>query len=262
MRLIFFLFLIHIFYPVNAQVKIHAHNDYDKPQPLLDALKQRVFSIEADVFLVRGELLIAHSIKETSRKKTLSSLYIEPIVQLFKKNNGAISEDSSYTTILFIDIKQNGTDVLQELIRVFEPLRFYFDRSVNARAFQLIISGDRGPISEWKNYPSYIYFDGRPYEEYDAEAIAKIAMISDNYYKYLSKRNTGDIVKIKEVVQKAISINKPFRFWASPDTEAVWKLLKECGAAIINTDKPAACRTFFTEKYKLQEATIPEQNKQ
>ncbi len=239
------LFVMSFLFSAGAQVKIHVHNDYEKPGPLVDALQIKAFSIEVDVFLVRGELLVAHTLKETKKGKTLSSLYINPIIQLFKKYNGAVSPDSFYKTALLIDIKTNGKEVLQELVRLFEPLRTYFDRSKNPLAVQLIISGDRGPITEWKDYPSYIYFDGRPFEEYDKEAMDKMAMISDNYYKYLSRTNTGDIAKLTGIVKKAHVWNKPVRFWGSPDTEATWKLLNACGADIINTDLPAACRAFF-----------------
>ena len=230
-----------------AQVKIHAHNDYLKPFPLSDALQHRSFSIEVDIFLVKEQLLVGHTLKETTRKKTLNSLYINPIIALFKKHRGSISVDSSYKTSLVIDIKQNGTEVLKELVKIFQPLRAYFDRSVNPHAVQLIFSGDRGPISEWKNYPAYFFFDGRPFEEYDQDALDKIAMISDNYYKYLNSRNnSGDSIKLSAVVKKAHDWNKPFRFWGSPDTEPVWKLLKQSGADIINTDKPKECREYFT----------------
>lgn len=244
-RLSVLLFAMSFLFPGEAQVKIHAHNDYAKKNPLFDALQIKAYSIEVDVFLVRGELLAAHTMKETKKGKTLSSLYINPIIQLFKKYNGAISPDSLYKTALLIDIKTNGKEVLQELVRLFEPLHEYFDRSVNPLAVQLIISGDRGPITEWKDYPSYIFFDARPFEEYDSAAMSKIAMVSDNYYKYLSRTNAGDVAKITEVVKKAHEWNKPVRFWGSPDTEATWKLLNECGADIINTDVPAACRAFF-----------------
>ncbi len=244
-RLSALLFVMSFLFPVEAQVKIHAHNDYAKKNPLFDALQVNAYSIEVDIFLVRGELLVAHTMKETKKRKTLSSLYINPIIQLFKKYNGAISPDSTYKTALLIDIKTNGKDVLQELVRFFEPLRRYFDRSVNPLAVQLIISGDRGPITEWKDYPSYIFFDARPFEEYDSEAMGKIAMVSDNYYKYLSRTNAGDVAKLTQVVKKAHEWNKPVRFWGSPDTEVAWKLLNACGADIINTDLPAACRAFF-----------------
>ena len=37
----------------------HAHNDYEHDRPLLDALDEGFTSIEADVFLVEGQLLVA-----------------------------------------------------------------------------------------------------------------------------------------------------------------------------------------------------------
>jgi glycerophosphoryl diester phosphodiesterase len=232
-----------------AQVRMHSHNDYAQPHPLTTALENKAFSIEADVFLTRNGLLVAHTLKEANRKKTLSSLYIDPIVRLFKKHHGKISADTGYRAALVIDIKQEGPRVLQELVKLFDPLRNYFDRSVNPHAVQVIISGDRGPISEWKNYPAYIYFDARPFEEYDAKAIEKIGMMSDNYFKYLLARNNkGDSEKLKAAVAKAHQWNKPFRFWGSPDTEDVWTLLQQCGADIINTDEPARCREFFGKK--------------
>ena len=254
-RLLSFILFFIIGAAAKAQVKIHSHNDYLKPRPLYTALESKAFSIEADVFLTKHGLLVAHSLKETNRKKTLSALYIDPIIALFKKHHGKISADTAYKPTLVIDIKQNGQEVLAELVRMFKPLRNYFDRSLNPHAVQLIISGDRGPSTSWKNYPSYIYFDGRPYEEYEPDTIEKIGMISDNYFNYLLARNNkADTSKIRATVQKAHNWNKPFRFWASPDSESVWKLLHDTGADIINTDKPAACREFF-DKLKSERPT-------
>lgn len=229
-----------------GQVKIHAHNDYDNARPLWNALDNKVASIEADVVFARGTLIVTHSENETRRKKSLSVLYLDPIIELFKKNNGQISPDNDYKISLMIDIKQNPTEVLQELIKLVEPFRKVFDRSVNPKAVQLIISGDRGPSTEWKNYPSYIYFDGRPKEDYDKEALDKIALISDNYFNYLKFRNNaGDSVLLTAVINKAHALHKPMRFWGGPDTEAVWQLQKNCGADLINTDNPEACRKYF-----------------
>ena len=40
--------------------RAHSHNDYSRPRPLLDALDAGFCSVEADIFLVDGELLVAH----------------------------------------------------------------------------------------------------------------------------------------------------------------------------------------------------------
>ena len=39
----------------------HAHNDYEHTRPLFDALDQGFNSVEADVFLVDGKLLVGHT---------------------------------------------------------------------------------------------------------------------------------------------------------------------------------------------------------
>ena len=40
--------------------KAHAHNDYEHNRPLYDALDHGFTSVESDVWLVDGELLVAH----------------------------------------------------------------------------------------------------------------------------------------------------------------------------------------------------------
>lgn len=41
-------------------IKIHSHNDYEQEVPFYEAYSQNVNSIEADVFLKNGELLVGH----------------------------------------------------------------------------------------------------------------------------------------------------------------------------------------------------------
>ncbi|MCZ9341415.1 hypothetical protein NGM37_27000, partial [Streptomyces sp. TRM76130] len=51
--------------------RAHAHNDYEHPRPLLDALDHRFGSVEADVYLVDGQLLIAHDAVDLDPARTL-----------------------------------------------------------------------------------------------------------------------------------------------------------------------------------------------
>src|SRR5690349_6135073 len=117
MKLLAFLFFLALPVCVISQVKIHAHNDYEKPTPLFNALNSQVFSVEADVFLVDGKLRVAHSADQLDRAKTLNELYIDPIVALFKKNKGYISADTGYKVALMIDIKTGGEEAIREVAR-------------------------------------------------------------------------------------------------------------------------------------------------
>ena len=47
--------------PVIPLRHAHAHNDYEHKRPLFDALDRGFCSIEADIYLVGGELLVGHT---------------------------------------------------------------------------------------------------------------------------------------------------------------------------------------------------------
>src|SRR6188474_3673036 len=86
----FCLLFIFICFQTSAQL-IHAHNDYQKPEPLTNALRHKAFSIEADIYLSDNRLLVAHDKKELATARTLDSLYLQPIIELFRQHEGSIS---------------------------------------------------------------------------------------------------------------------------------------------------------------------------
>src|SRR6476659_2263809 len=71
-------------------IHAHAHNDYEHNRPLVDALSHGFCSVEADIHLVNGQLLVAHNLSDTDPKKTLQALYLEPLRELARKHNGKI----------------------------------------------------------------------------------------------------------------------------------------------------------------------------
>ena len=73
--------------------RAHSHNDYYRQRPLLDALDLGICSIEADIFLVDGELLVAHDLHRTAPDKTLRGMYLDPLLERARKNNGRIYPD-------------------------------------------------------------------------------------------------------------------------------------------------------------------------
>ena len=241
--LLFILFTLTSFLSF-AQPFIHAHNDYQKQEPLTNALHNKVFSIEADIYLSGNKLLVAHDKNELSTAKTLNSLYLQPIIKLFRQHDGAISADSNYTTALMIDIKDNGEAAIAELIKLLAPHRSVFDRSVNAKAVQVVLSGDRGSVSKWVSYPSYIFLDGRPNEVYDSATLQRVAFFSDSYFNYINPPDSSN-TRIEKLAKKVHGMGKLLRLWAIPDNPASWLRLQQLGIDIINTDKVEECRNYF-----------------
>src|SRR6478736_7989962 len=62
-----------------AQPLIHSHNDYTHALPFWEAYNNNAGIIEADVYEVNGELMVAHDKANIKPGATLSNMYIQPI---------------------------------------------------------------------------------------------------------------------------------------------------------------------------------------
>jgi alkaline phosphatase len=246
---IFCLLLTELSLAIHAQtVLIHSHNDYEQAEPLTNALRNKVYAFEADIYLVNDTLKVAHDKKDLATAPSLNSLYIQPIVNLFKVNHNRISSDSKYAPVLMIDIKENGDAVLNALVKMLSAYSPVFDRKINPKAVQIVISGDRGAISKWKSWPSFMLFDGRINEQYDKVQLKRVAFISDSYFNYAKQQETTDSL-IKQLATKTHQVKKLLRLWAIPDNSSSWIHLKKLGVDISNTDKVEECRKYFDAKH-------------
>ncbi|MDQ0966946.1 hypothetical protein QFZ20_002349 [Flavobacterium sp. W4I14] len=223
-----------------AQVKIHSHNDYTHEKPFIDAVNNRVFSIEADVFVVGDSLMVAHSKKEIKAGNTLAQLYLKQIKALS-------AEKEYYTSQLMIDVKGDWDSTYRLLRKNLKKYQKYFDRQ--GRNTVVVISGNRPAANTFHKYTS-LFFDGLPNVNYSPEDLKKIAMISDNFATYSKWKGVEEVpeadkAKLTELINNAHKLGKPFRFWGAPDNKACWKLLHDLGADIINTDKVTEATNYF-----------------
>jgi hypothetical protein len=225
---------------VKAQVKIHSHNDYTHQKPFYDAVKNKTFSIEADIFLVGDSLIVAHSKEEIKAGNTLNKIYLKPILELSKTKD-------FYSIQLMIDFKESWDLTYPVLLKTLKPDEKLFSKGDKV---SIVISGNRPPQNTFHLYPEMIRFDGLPGVNYASEDLKKVTMISDNFATYSKWKGVGEIsaidkAKLKELIDNAHKIGKPFRFWGAPDNQACWKLLHELGADIINTDKVTEATNYF-----------------
>jgi hypothetical protein len=95
----------------------HAHNDYEHKRPLLDALAHGFCSVEADVFLVDGELLVGHERKDLRPGCTLEKLYLDPLRQRARANGGRVYRGGP-TVFLLVDVKSEAKPTYAALDRV------------------------------------------------------------------------------------------------------------------------------------------------
>src|SRR4051812_19053570 len=127
--------------PKNA----HAHNDYAHPRPLFDALDQGFCSVEADVFLVDGKLLVGHSALELKPGRTLESLYLDPLRERVKANGGSVYRDGPPCWLL-VDVKSEARSTyaaLHDLLaRYADMLTTINGDKFERKAITVVVSGN------------------------------------------------------------------------------------------------------------------------
>lgn len=87
-----------------------------------------VYSIEADVFLHDGRLLVGHDVEDLSPDMTFESLYVEPIVTLLGATAAAHGKDSDERLQLMVELNRRPnrrckavTALLGRYPEVFDP---------------------------------------------------------------------------------------------------------------------------------------------
>jgi hypothetical protein len=120
----------------------HAHNDYWHDRPLLDALERGFCSVEADVFLRDGDLLVGHAVGELRPGRTLAAVYLDPIRERLEAT-GCVAHDGRPFTLL-VDIKADGVGAYRVLAEQLRPLkRFLVGDDSRPAALRVVVSGDR-----------------------------------------------------------------------------------------------------------------------
>jgi len=214
----------------------HAHNDYLHAIPFHTAYNAGFKSIEADVYPVNGILLVAHNKSAIQSQRSLKNLYTGPLLMEMMKN-------PKRKVNLLIDVKENYKESLKLLIQDLKPLKkyLYTDKNKN-NPLTILISGERPPPVEYKNYPKYIFFDDDLKLFHSPKEWKRVGLVSLSFQRYSYWNGEGTITNkdkniLTQVIDSVHQAGKPIRFWAAPDNENSWNLQMKLGVDLIGTDK-------------------------
>jgi hypothetical protein len=212
----------------------HSHNDYEQPRPLLDALALGFDSVEADVWLVDGGLLVAHEASQVQSGRTLESLYLDPLR----------AHPPGRPLILLIDVKTEAVATYGVLDAVLEK---YPDLAGSVR---FIISGNRPREVMAAQSHRRAALDGRMEDLVTTAPADLIPLVSDNWTKFFTWRGEGafpaaEQTQLRQFVAQVHAQRRLLRFWNTPNNPAVWRVLRAAGVDVIGTDDLAALRRFL-----------------
>lgn len=234
----------------------HAHNDYLHDRPLLDALDHGFCSVEADIYLIDGELLVAHDLDKTSIDRTLQKLYLDPLRERINKFGGSVHGDGQTLTLL-IDIKSEAETTYRALAKVLadyrEMLTYVDGHGIHRGPVTVVISGNRAFDVIRSDMPRYAGIDGRMVDIDEEVTAVLMPLISDNWGRHFRWRGEGPMVpaerrRLQEAVKRAHAAGRRLRFWATPDNEAVWTVLADENVDLINTDDLAGLSQFLRSR--------------
>jgi YVTN family beta-propeller protein len=216
-----------------ALVLSHSHNDYEQKEPFHHAYKKGFSSIEADVYLVDGKLLVAHDLKDVKKERSLEKIYLAPLSKAIAGKENPDRPGGAKIQLL-IDIKSEAIPTLEALVRLLKK----YPSLTSKPSVTITISGNRPSPDTYHRFPAWISFDGRPGISYDPAALKKISLISDSYSNYLLPGSFRfDSIKAMKTISAAHEKGKPFRFWGNPDNPSAWRSLANMGVDYLNTDK-------------------------
>lgn len=226
----------------------HSHNDYEQQRPFWLAYENGFGSIEADVFLVKNDLFVAHEQKNIDTLKTLKTLYLDPLKQCVVKNKGTVYADRDKKLLLLIDCKTSGVATVNKIVN---QLKSYPELIKNS-SIKFVVTGNQPHKDSLFTYPDFIYFDGDLNYNYDKKNLLKIALFSTNFSNYSKWAGVNELDdSSRNNLQKVISFShtnkRPVRFWGAPDTELAWKTFVILKADYINTDNIKGLAAFLSK---------------
>ena len=234
-----------------------AHNDYRHRHPLIDALDNGYTNIEADVFLRRGKLIVAHIDPYFKRHRTLESLYLKPLAERIAGNNGQVYRGYNNPVILMIDIKTKSDSTYCALIVLLEKykniLSSYDHGALRQGAITVVLSGHK-PYQMIQSEESRFAFIDEDLRNANRDTLgAKVYQMASCKYSRMLKWDGKGIMpddeqkKLCAYVAIAHKYGEKVRLWASPENKEVWTELLKCGVDLINTDKLVTLKNFLTD---------------
>ncbi len=233
----------------------HAHNDYLHTRPLLDALEHGFCSVEADIYLVDGRLLVAHDRNKVRPERTLQALYLDPLLQRVRQNQGRVFAGGPQFTLL-IDLKTDWTNTypaLRAVLTNYAAMLTTFSEGVTrSSAITVIATGNRSREMFASEQVRFAALDGDLKDIDSDEPAALIPWISSNWTLSFRWRGSGEfpeqeLARLTDFVARAHRHGRQLRFWGAPDKPAFWEVIRRAGVDLINTDDLAGAEKFLRE---------------
>jgi hypothetical protein len=235
-------------------IHAHAHNDYEHTHPLFDALSHGFASVEADIHLVDGHLLVAHDRSQVKPDRTLQSLYLDPLRARAAKFGGRIYPNGDPTFYLLIDTKTGANKTYAVLRQVLEDYADLLTRFEGGKAYPkavtVVLTGNRPRGIVPGEAVRLAGLDGEMPDLDKPNPNGVFLWMSEDWRHFFKWNGNGPIpadqkARLLDIVSKAHERNMKVRFWDAPESTNFWGELRRDGVDLMNADDLAGLEKFL-----------------
>ncbi|KAI1072426.1 hypothetical protein LB507_003362 [Fusarium sp. FIESC RH6] len=259
----------------------HSHNDYWRLAPFHSAIDAGCIGIEADVWAVQDELYVGHDLGGLSTDRTLSSMYIRPLMELLQSQNldrdpslpprGVYGRKPDQTVVLLVDLKSNPNTSWPLLLERLEPLRqkgwlsHVHDGKFVSGPITVVGTGETELHRVNEATPSRDVFLDAPLDQLED---GQYTDLNSHYTSVSFEKSIGKVgskglkpeqlAKLRNQISQAHSRGLKARYWGLPYwplqvRNQLRELLIDEGADVLNSDDLWEARDIFAKRgYMIQ----------
>jgi len=229
----------------------YAHNDYRNPRPLLDAVSLGYRGVEADVFRVGQDLLVGHDRDETQSRKTLTRLYLAPLLDR-ARSCGYIQPDST-PFLLNIELKERDPTAFRLLVRLLRPYEELLTATTRPLVQVTLVGWWPDTVADSSAWPEYLRvhvpIDGH---NSGAQPRWRVGLVSLDYEKVLRWSGRGPVSPaaidaIAEARRVAGAYRVPIRVHHAPAQRRIYEWLVAEGVTLIGSGNLMRDRELLLE---------------
>ena len=223
----------------------HSHNDEMQARPLTQALQDGFTSIEVDLHVMSGRLMVGHSKADAQRLNlSLEDGYLAPLQKRVEQFGSVYP--SATEVMLMLDFKDDARPsyaALKPLLQKYAGMLVQVHGGqAQAAPVKVVITGNQPELESTSERS--VFLDGSLIQALRQPGSLDPSLtptVQGNYHTFFrwngeGKMPVGERKKLDNMVASVHSQGLQMRLWDAPDKTSAWETFVDAGVDRVNTD--------------------------
>jgi hypothetical protein len=219
--------------------RAHSHNDYQQKRPFRDAVEAGLTSVEADLWLENGKLVVGHD--RGKWRGDFEALYLQPLARFWQEAKLPVAADQTF--LLWLDIKDDNAVLRSTLHRLLETQPWMRPLRSDEVRIQVILTGSKESKEAYvEEYVSpTVTRDSNTFLEEDPPGAPNWSWYALDWKKISHWNGIDDLpeedrARLRALVSKVHEKGRKLRLWSHPRSLRFWQEAVDAGVDRIGTD--------------------------